>query len=363
MRAPPAAMREHLLPGNKNYVVGDRIPRPQARRERDRRVAPTAREKTFSFALSREEFLDLFFEDLEIPNLVKEHVLGEARETRRHAGYQTSGPPGALSVGRTMRKSLSRRLALRRPKPEELDRLRRQLEELIAAGAADERVAKVRARLEAEEARAKRIPFIDPLDLRFRRTETTPEPVARAVMFCLMDVSASMDEQMKDLAKRFFSLLYVFLKRRYRRTDIVFIRHTQQAKEVDEETFFNSRETGGTVVSSALEEMVRIINERYPPHEWNIYAAQASDGENFSSDNARAVELLRRTILPLTQYYAYIEIRDGLQAASQTSDLWSAYEDILGPDVPLAMRRVSHRRDIYPVFRQFFERSSAKAGT
>ena len=342
---------------------GDRIPRPQGGGKGSEGSPDGEGEDSFPFVLSREEFLDLFFEDLEIPNMVKEHVLGEAREVRRHAGYQTSGPPGALSVGRTMRKSLSRRLALRRPKPEELDRLRQQLEELIAAGATEERVAEVRARLEAEEARGKRIPFIDPLDLRFRRTETTPEPVARAVMFCLMDVSASMDEQMKDLAKRFFSLLYIFLKRRYRRTDIVFIRHTQQAKEVDEETFFNSRETGGTVVSSALEEMVRIIKERYPPHEWNIYAAQASDGENFSTDNARAVELLSGAILPLTQYYAYIEIRDGLQTASPTSALWSAYEDILGPGVPMAMRRVSHRRDIYPVFRQFFERSPTKAET
>ena len=116
--------------------------------------------------------------------------------------------------------------------------------------------------------------------MRYRRFEPQPKPVAQAVMFCLMDVSGSMTEHMKDLAKRFFALLYLFLKRRYKHVDIVFIRHTHEAREVDEETFFYSPETGGTVVSTALEEMARIVDDRYPPDDWNIYAAQASDGDN-----------------------------------------------------------------------------------
>ena len=78
-------------------------------------------------------------------------------------------------------------------------------------------------------------------------------------MFCLMDVSGSMTEQMKDLAKRFFMLLHVFLTRRYKHVDIVFIRHTSSAQEVDEDTFFHSRETGGTIVSTALDEMMRVV--------------------------------------------------------------------------------------------------------
>ena len=84
-------------------------------------------------------------------------------------------------------------------------------------------------------------------------------------MFCLMDVSGSMTEHMKDLAKRFYMLLYVFLKRRYRHVEIVFIRHTDRAEEVDEETFFHGPATGGTVVSTALEEMHEIVRTRYPP--------------------------------------------------------------------------------------------------
>ncbi|ESR22988.1 YeaH/YhbH family protein [Lutibaculum baratangense] len=361
--SPSGGHREHVLPGNRDFVVGDRIASPPRGGGGSGGSPDGEGEDPFSFVLSREEFLDLYFEDLELPNMAKRHLLGEHRETRRPAGYQTSGPPGALSVGRTLRKSLSRRVALRRPKREELLRLRQQLEEMIAGDAGEERIEKLRTRIEAEEARAKRISFIDPVDLRFRRTEAVPEPIARAVMFCLMDVSASMDEEMKDLAKRFFSLLYIFLKRRYRQVDVVFIRHTQEAKEVDEDTFFHSRESGGTVVSSALREMARIVEDRYPPHEWNIYAAQASDGENFSSDNAATVDLLRGTILPLTQYYAYIEIGRGPEARSQMSTLWNAYDGILAPGMPMAMRRVSDRRDIYPVFRQFFERAPGRTGS
>src|SRR4029078_5284855 len=97
----------------------------------------------------------------------------------------------------------------------------------------------------ALKAKIKRIPFIDPIDIRYRRFETGPKPGAQAVMFCLMDVSASRTEHMKDLAKRFYMLLYVFLKRRYRHVEIVFIRHTDRAEEVDEDTFFRGPPSAG----------------------------------------------------------------------------------------------------------------------
>ncbi len=174
--------------------------------------------------------------------------------------------------------------------------------------------------------RSRRVPYIDPIDLRYRRYEPYPRPVAQAVMFCLMDVSGSMTEHMKDLAKRFFALLYIFLKRRYRHVEIVFIRHTHQAEEVDEETFFQRTETGGTVVSTALEEMARIVAERYRPEDWNIYAAQASDGDNTSSDGAKTAALLTDVVLPVCQYFAYLEVGreeevalDGLHAAAKAT--------------------------------------------
>src|SRR5262249_52632263 len=151
---------------------------------------------------------------------------------------------------------------------------------------------------------------IDPVDIRFNRFEPMPLPNSNAVMFCLMDVSGSMGEREKDLAKRFFVLLHLFLKRRYDRIDMVFIRHTHQAQEVDEDTFFHSTQSGGTVVSTALEEMRRIIQERYPSKDWNIYAAQASDGDNLTGDSDNCVHLLNDELMRLCQYYAYVEILD-----------------------------------------------------
>ena len=103
-------------------------------------------------------------------------------------------------------------------------------------------------------------------------------------------------------------LLHLFLTRHYSEVDIVFIRHTTEAQEVDEETFFRDTETGGTVVSTALEEMLRILDERYPIDDWNIYAAQASDGHNFDDDMEDCLELLNNDVLPLCQYFAYIEV-------------------------------------------------------
>ncbi len=367
-RTGSVGVREHVLPGNKEFVQGDRIPRPDGGAGGGgAEGSPDGQgEDQFSFVLTSEEFLELFLSDLELPNLAKRQLVGETRDKRQRAGFQTSGPPAALSVPRTLRRSLSRRIALRRPGTAELDDLRRRIADLEAEGE-EEAAVRLRAELERQERRSRMVPFIDPLDLRFRRTEAKPEPVARAVMFCLMDVSASMDERMKDIAKRFFSLLYVFLKRRYRRVDIVFIRHTHEAKEVDEDTFFHSRESGGTVISSALDEMIRIAGERYPADQWNIYAAQASDGDNFPHDNDRAVGLLRETILPMSQYYAYLEVGrfggegDGGFTGRETT-LWGAYRGLARPDLPFAMRRVDDRRDIYPVFRQLFERRSETAG-
>lgn len=353
--------REYVLPGNKKYVEGDGIPRPDEGGGSGA-SADGEGEDDFRFALSHEEFLDLFLEDLELPDLAKRQVMGVEEEQLQRAGYKSSGSPATLSITRTMRNSLSRRVALRRPKPEELAAL---AADIAAAEAADDQgaLARLREELEHKERRTRLVPFIDPIDVRFRRYESVPKPVARAVMFCLMDVSGSMDEHMKDLAKRFFSLLYLFLTRRYKRVDVVFIRHTHAAKEVDEETFFHSRESGGTVVSTALEEMHRIVRDRYPADQWNVYGAQASDGDNLPMDNNVSVQLLRQAILPLCQYYAYLEVghdRDD-RGSSEPTSLWRAYESVASAEPRLAMRKVSHRRDIYPVFRELFDRRAAEA--
>jgi uncharacterized protein len=264
-RSSSGGVRDHLLPGNKEYIAGDTIPRPPGGGGGSgSEGSPDGEgEDDFRFALSREEFVDLFLEDLELPDLAKRRVVNAEALVYHRAGYSVSGSPANLALNRTVRNSMSRRIALRRPKPEELQAL------LDAIEALDPAEEEKRVELQEEYARKKRrtgiIPYIDPLDVRYRRFESHPKPVAQAVMFCLMDVSGSMTEHMKDLAKRFYVLLYIFLRRRYKNVEVVFIRHTHQASEVDEETFFNSPETGGTVVSTALEEMQRVIEERYNP--------------------------------------------------------------------------------------------------
>ncbi len=367
-RGSTGGIREYLLPGNKEYAEGDLLPRPQGGAGgRGSEGSPDGEgQDDFRFALSHDEFVDLFLEDLELPDLAKRRVTDTESLSWHRAGYSVSGSPANLALGRTIRNSLSRRIALKRPKADEIARLREEIEALEESGAEPDRLEALREQLGRAVRRTGLIPYIDPLDVRYRRFESMPKPVAQAVMFCLMDVSGSMTEHMKDLAKRFYILLYIFLKRRYKHVDVVFIRHTHQAQEVDEDTFFHSPETGGTVVSTALEEMLDVVSGRYSPADWNIYAAQASDGDNTSSDNERTAALLTDSILPICQYYAYLEVgREGESFppgfVRRESDLWQTYNVIARSGAPLAMRKVNHRRDIYPVFRELFARKSAGA--
>jgi hypothetical protein len=295
----------------------------------------------------------MFLDDLELPDLAKRKLAEVESEGIRRAGYATSGSPANISVSRTVSRAMARRMALRRPRPEEIAEL-----EAEAETCDDERRAVLLAEIEALKAKARRIPFIDPIDIRYRRFETTPKPVAQAVMFCLMDVSGSMSEHMKDLAKRFYMLLYVFLTRRYRHVEIVFIRHTDRAEEVDEETFFHGPASGGTLVSSALQAMHDVVRSRFRPDDWNIYAAQASDGDNMSSDNTLAGHLLTELILPVTQFFAYLEVgqTSNFTFEMPSSSLWTLYERLRSEGAPLSMRKVSERTEIFPVFHDLFQR-------
>jgi len=178
------------------------------------------------------------------------------------------------------------------------------------------------------------------------------------VMFCLMDVSGSMSEHMKDLAKRFYMLLYVFLKRRYRHVEIVFIRHTDHAEEVDEQTFFYGPASGGTLVSSALQAMHEIVRSRFRPSDWNIYAAQASDGDNSISDSDAVARILTESILPVSQFFAYLEVGEagGYSFRMPDSSLWTLYERLRSGGAQLSMRKVRDRSEIFPVFHDLFQR-------
>jgi len=346
--------RDMVLPGNKKFIEGDMLPRSGEGSGRASDPGEGDGEDAFRFVLSRDEFVDLFLDDLELPDLAKRKLAEAESEGLRRAGYATSGSPANISVSRTVRLALARRVALRRPRPETIA----ELEAEIAACGDEARRVELMAELAALKAKLRRIPFIDPIDIRYRRFETMPKPVAQAVMFCLMDVSGSMSEHMKDLAKRFYMLLYVFLTRRYRHVEIVFIRHTDRAEEVDEDTFFHGPASGGTLVSSALQAMHEIVRSRFRPADWNIYAAQASDGDNSGSDGAAVSRLLTEMILPVSQFFAYLEVGEtgGSTFDMPDSSLWTLYQRLRADGVPLSMRKVSDRSEIFPVFHDLFHR-------
>jgi uncharacterized sporulation protein YeaH/YhbH (DUF444 family) len=346
--------RDMVLPGNKKFVEGDILPRSGESRQKGSGAGEGDGEDAFRFVLSRDEFVDLFLDDLELPDLAKRKLAQAESEGLRRAGYTTSGSPANLSVSRTVRLALARRVALKRPRPETIA----ELEAELADCDYDARRSVLLAEIEALKAKIRRIPFIDPIDIRYRRFETVPKPVAQAVMFCLMDVSGSMSEHMKDLAKRFYMLLYVFLTRRYRHVEIVFIRHTDRAEEVDEDTFFHGPASGGTMVSSALEAMHEIVRSRFRPADWNIYAAQASDGDNSNSDSAAVSQLLTEKILPVSQFFAYLEVGEagGSTFDMPDSSLWTLYQRLRADGAPLSIRKVSERSEIFPVFHDLFQR-------
>ena len=346
--------RDLVLPGNKKFIEGDILPRSGGGATgRPTEPGEGDSEDAFRFALSGDEFVDLFLDDLELPDLAKRKLAETETAGLRRAGYTNSGAPANIAINKTMRLATARRTALRRPRPETIA----QLEAALSSCDNGER-AQLAAELETLKAKARKIPFIDPIDIRYRRFEAAPRPIAQAVMFCLMDVSGSMSDHMKDLAKRFYMLLYVFLKRRYRYVEVVFIRHTDRAEEVDEQTFFHDPTSGGTLVSSALQAMHEIVQTRYRPADWNIYAAQASDGDNSSTDSELTGRLLTELILPVSQFFAYVEVGEAGSGATDSSQsaLWALYRRLQSQGTPLSMRKVRDRSEIFPVFRELFSR-------
>lgn len=355
--------REMVHPGNKEYVRGDRIERPKGgsggQGGKGQASDSGEGDDDFVFTLSKEEFMQVFFEDLALPHLVRTQ-LAETPEWKSHrAGFTSDGTPTNLHVVRSLRGAIGRRIAIGAAARRELRELEQELDALSRDAPVGDAVSRLKitgleTRIADLRARVARIPFLDPIDLRFRNRVRVPVPTSKAVMFCLMDVSGSMDESRKDLAKRFFILLYLFLTRHYDKIDIVFIRHHTQAAEVDEQNFFHATETGGTVVSSALVLMEEIIRARYSPSEWNIYGAQASDGDNWHHDSGRCRELLAEKILPMTRYFAYVQV------AEEEQNLWQEYAQLVGVVPQFAMRKATEASQIYPVFRDLFKKEGVE---
>ncbi len=345
-----------IVPGNEHYRVGDKIPRDPSQRQ-GRGAGSGAGEgesddeDTFRFALSREEYLSLLFDELELPPLVKKDLLEIDENRFRRGGVVRYGNPGTVCVARTFKASIGRRVAAEALHEEALEAAEAALN-IALADAVPARVQAAELALKEVQQRGADIPFLDPVDLRHRALVEVQAPRTAAVMFCLMDVSSSMDEGRKDLAKRFFTLLYLFLSRKYQKVELVFIRHTDQAQEVDEDTFFNGTQAGSTKVVSALVKMREIIAQRFPASHYNIFGAQASDGDSFGADSTESSAYLLSQLLPFSRYFVYAEVGDRPEHGS--TSLWAAYDDIECEHFNMATVRA--RDEVYPALAKLFQR-------
>jgi uncharacterized sporulation protein YeaH/YhbH (DUF444 family) len=352
--------RQQIHPGNDQFSTGDKVERSKNGQASGEGEASDSGEghDEFVFSISKDEYLDLLFEDLELPNLQKNKLNKLVQMKTHRAGFCSDGIPSNIDIVRSLQGSLARRVAMSAGKKHQLAELEGQLNLLLAHSQGDKAaIALLHNEIKQLKKHIKSVPFIDNYDLRFRNYEKRPHPTSKAVMFCVMDVSGSMDQATKDMAKRFYILLYQFLTRSYKNIEVVYIRHHTQAKEVDEQEFFYSQETGGTIVSSALKLTDEIIKARYHADEWNIYVAQVSDGDNWADDTPQCGQILRNKLLNAVRYFAYIEI-----TTRAHQSLWREYQGISQSHSNFAIQHIQRVEDIYPIFRELFKKSRQQQG-
>lgn len=338
--------QERVYVGNKKFKRGDQAQRPsKGGLGKGQKAGLGKGEDDFEFTLTEEEFRTLFFEDLELPNLVKKHFMVPTLEVQ-HAGFSRSGGPTSLNIRRTMINALGRRLAMRNTNPHIKNLTDEELKGLLKKNGLSKHNSN----------KGQRVQFIEDMDLRYNFKEKQEVPTTKAVMFALLDVSGSMGEKEKDIAKRFFILLNLFLQQNYQQVDIVYVRHTDDAEIVDEEKFFYDRLSGGTVISSGYEVILKEINQKYNPESWNIYIAQASDGDNFPDDMDKTKDLLINSLLPKTQYLAYIDVISGFYRGQGKSLMFQEVERLQKAHNNIAGREMQSLKDIWPVFKSLFER-------
>lgn len=348
---PNTGNKEYILPGNKKFREGDSLPKPPGGGKGSgndegggsKDIPPG--EDSFIVTISREEFLKYFFDDLELPNLLKKKLESTVDIKNKRSGFKKEGNPSSLNIHKTFKKSISRRLGIE-------GSIKKRIKELEAK---DNLSDEDKEELEKLKKRLLITPFIDKIDLRYNNFQPNPIPATKAAMFCILDVSGSMGYHEKDIAKRFFTLLYIFLTKQYKNIDLIFIRHHTEAKEVLEEEFFNSREMGGTIVYSALELTDKIIKERYNDGNTNLYIAQASDGDVWGiTDAMNCQDILINSILNKIQYMAYIEIN----GRASDSILWKTYEGVLQKFDNFSIKKLFNVNEIWTVFKQLFSNQS-----
>ena len=299
---------DYVLAGNETLEKGDMIYRPPADNEKGTEGNPDGDVfEDFMFTLTKEEFLDIYFSDMELPDFIKNGLKGSSKLKLQRAGYTKEGVPARLDLFKTLKQSIARRKA-------------------------------TNSKL-----------FLTDVDLRYKYFKKVAFPVKEAVVFLLMDVSGSMDEVRKTLAKKFFLLLYLFLTKTYDKITLRFIRHTHIAEEVAEKEFFYEAFNGGTVVSTGLSLINEIITEEIALETVNVYIAQASDGENYPEDTEKTLSLLEE-LLQKVQYFVYVQIRD----FDLEDSLLEIYSKV--PAKNLSVANVAEDKDIYPALRELFKK-------
>lgn len=326
---PSNGVYEDVGVGNKQFNKGDLVDKPKKGQGQGSKGSPNGgSEDEYTFDLSEKEFMELFFEDLELPDMTKKNFLGDSYEIQR-MGYSNNGGPSSLNLMQTMKRAIIRILALKKKNEED---------ELIIH---DGKVI----------LKPKKKFVLESTDLKYNYRDKVDLPVSKAVMFCLMDVSGSMGSTEKDIAKRFFILLNRFLRKNYTTVEVVFIRHAEWAEECSEDEFFYSRTSGGTIISTGYERIIEVIKQRYNHEQWNIYVAQATDGDNYDEDNNHMADLLTRYLLPVVQYFAFIEIG---HARTMRSNVFDLLERISQSVKNLAVQGIKDYNEIIDVFRSLF---------
>jgi|TARA_R110002167_G_scaffold199111_2_gene402292 uncharacterized sporulation protein YeaH/YhbH (DUF444 family) len=352
---PQTGSRDIVLPGNKDFVEGDELPKPPSGQGQGGGDGDASNEgigeDEFGFALSNDEFVNILFEDLELPHMISKENKSVQRFELTRSGYTNDGNPTQMNLEKSMVNSIGRKIALKTPKLRKIKELEAELETCKD----EERRVEIEEEIRKLRIRANAVAFVDPVDLRYNNFSKKPAPISQAVVFFIMDVSASMTQEHKDLAKRFFMLLNLFVSRKYKRVDCIFIKHHIQATECSEDEFFNNRENGGTIVSSAFKLAKEIIDDRYSPNEWNLYFSQASDGDNWDNDNEELLDIISTDILPITQYFSYIQVGQKRHGYYNSGNLLQEYEKLLATHKNIVTKHIEDSFDIYPVFREIFK--------
>lgn len=353
--------------GNDKFNRGDEIKNPEDGDGQGGGGAGRGQngEDDFVVNVASNEFFDLFFEDCELPNLENEKISERLDTKMQPSGFSTTGIPAQLSVTRSYKQSLGRRRALLSPYRRELAEAEEALAAAMLAGEIDhELCSSLELKIVGLRRKIAAFDAFDKVDLRFKKKAQKPLHIVEAVLFLSMDISGSMDEHRKRIARRWFALLFAFISKRYPGAQLRFFAHTDEVFELNETDFFSTRMTGGTVVSPMLKTVNKIIRDDYDHTQTNIYFSHASDGDNYSSDDDDVYEEMIGSsgLLNKLQFFSYVETGGGLYASMANGDdteLWSSYEaakDDEGTHAKMSMIRVTNPDDCYQMFKKVFKK-------